>query len=181
MPYTLRWLGRTGQLVLVAGALSSCRGSLRGVGRVSVGFPPTAQATERVNVDLPSVLDHPTDSSAALSADFRMVSETTKLAAWPRPFAVGDCRSEDVGVSIKSNGTGRLESLSSVSSPRSANWSWALSGLDSLGVVLWRVPFHRGPSMDGARQQAPYRNDFDFGYDSTTFAKTSSVRASGIC
>lgn len=162
--------------------MSSCTGSLRASGRVSTrGSQQDTSAGGGAVLRLPSVGGGVSSSADTALADARSASGGAKVAEWQTSFNSGDCTSQNVAVTIRPDGTGNLESLSQVSSARVANWSWAITGLDSREAPIWALQFHRGPRMDGSQSRAAYTNDFTFNYDSTKFERTAQIRLIGVC
>jgi len=91
-------------------------------------------------------------------------------------FRAGDCQSNQVIVTIRSDGTGHLGSVSWTSSTHSGDyWWWEVDGYDARNLKLWTVPSHRGPRMNDGSPPPTYANDFDFTYPAGQFDPTTSI------
>ena len=120
-------------------------------------------------------------TALALIAPSSFATESNTFK-WADDFRAGDCHSDTVSVVIRSDGSGRLTSISWTNKTHSGDyWWWSIEGMDANKVVIWTVPYHRGPRMDDGHPAPRYHNDFDFKFDAAKYPGTAFLSVGGKC
>lgn len=156
--------------VAVAFGVTACKKQ----GHVNVGRDTTTHQSRRVRL-----------SAAATRSDKsgKQVAVSEKVASWGTDtMTVGDCGSDNVSVTIRSDGTAHLASVSWTWTTHSGDhWWWSVNGQDAQQVTLWRTSSHQGPRMDDGQPPPRYHNDYDFTFDAAQYDATQSIQLFYTC
>jgi hypothetical protein len=123
-------------------------------------------------------------SAHSMNRVIKSIGIASRTWEWPdRAFRAGDCFGEHVNVTARSDGTGHLASVTYTTRSVSGDyWWWSITGYDANKVMLWNIPFQKGPKMNNVRGAGPrVHNDFDFLFDPLKYDNTAYVSISGKC